>query len=348
MREEWRGGSGMATADVTVRGAGVFGLAVAWACAARGARVRVIDPAGPGAGASGGLVGALCPHVPERWDAVKDFQFRSLRMAGAWWDAVARAGGVDPGYGRIGRLQPLPDAAAVARARARAPEAARRWGDAFAWEVVPAGADPAWEPAAASGLLLRDTLSARISPRRALRALVAAIAARGGEVVAEGPTEGALVLAAGAAGLASEGLGGAVKGQAALLACDGAGRAQIAAPGLYIVPHADGTVAVGSTTERTWEDPAATDGQLDALIARARALCPALAGARVLERWAGLRPRAASGQPLIGPHPHRAGAFIANGGFKIGFGLAPLAGETMADLVLDGADRIPDAFRPVR
>ena len=31
--------------DVTVRGAGIFGLSVAWACALRGASVRVVDPA---------------------------------------------------------------------------------------------------------------------------------------------------------------------------------------------------------------------------------------------------------------------------------------------------------------
>ena len=47
--------------DVTVFGAGIFGLSVAWACQKKGARVRVIDPGGPGAGASGGVVGALEP-----------------------------------------------------------------------------------------------------------------------------------------------------------------------------------------------------------------------------------------------------------------------------------------------
>jgi glycine oxidase len=37
--------------------------------------------------------------------------------------------------------------------------------------------------------------------------------------------------------------------------------------------------------------------------------------------------------------------FIANGGFKIGFGVAPKVAEVMADLVLDGVDRVPVAFR---
>ena len=47
-----------------------------------------------------------------------------------------------------------------------------------------------------------------------------------------------------------------------------------------------------------------------------------------------------------GAAPAARGRFIANGGFKIGFGMAPMVGEVMADLMLDGTDRIPDGFRP--
>ena len=43
--------------------------------------------------------------------------------------------------------------------------------------------------------------------------------------------------------------------------------------------------------------------------------------------------------------PDRPGHFIANGGFKIGFGMAPMVGEVMADLVLEGRDAIPQGFR---
>ena len=46
-------------AEITIRGAGIFGLSVAWACVQRGAVVQVIDPNGPAAGSSGGIVGAL-------------------------------------------------------------------------------------------------------------------------------------------------------------------------------------------------------------------------------------------------------------------------------------------------
>jgi len=44
-------------ADVTILGAGIFGLSIAWACKKRGAKVQVVDPYGAGSGSSGGLVG---------------------------------------------------------------------------------------------------------------------------------------------------------------------------------------------------------------------------------------------------------------------------------------------------
>ena len=115
----------MATADVTVFGAGIFGLACAWACASRGARVRLIDRAGIGAGSSGGLVGALAPHAPENWNAKKQFQLESLLGAEGFWAAVGSAGGVDPGYVREGRIMPAPD---PARAAALVEGAAGDWG----------------------------------------------------------------------------------------------------------------------------------------------------------------------------------------------------------------------------
>tara|TARA_R110000851_G_scaffold206391_2_gene358416 strand:- start:370 stop:531 length:162 start_codon:yes stop_codon:yes gene_type:complete len=49
---------------------------------------------------------------------------------------------------------------------------------------------------------------------------------------------------------------------------------------------------------------------------------------------------------MLGAHPFRPGEFLANGGFKIGFGMAPKVGAIMADLMLDGIDTIPDDFKP--
>ncbi len=334
----------MATVDVTVMGAGVFGLSVAYACARRGAAVRVIDPSGVASGASGGLVGALAPHVPENWNPKKAFQFDSLIMAEGFWAGVSELTGMPTGYCRSGRLQPLADARAVELARARAGTAADLWQGKAVWEVI-TPPDAAWVPPSPSGLVVHDTLSALIHPRRATRALAAAVQALGGAVVSDGPQDGVVVWATGWQGLSELG-GVGVKGQAALLDYDAKGAPQLFADALHIIPHDDGTVAVGSTSEREFDDPVAVDGALEDVLARAVTACPFLAGAPVLERWAGVRPRSRSRAPVLGHHPAREGQFVANGGFKIGFGMAPKAGEVMADLVLDGRDTIPDDFKP--
>ena len=333
----------MATADVTVMGAGVFGLSVAYACARRGAVVRVIDPHGVAAGASGGLVGALAPHVPENWNAKKAFQFESLIMAEAFWGDVAALTGQDVGYARSGRLQPLADDRAVALAQARAETAATLWQGKAIWEVVPT-ADAPWMPPSPTGMVVHDTLSALIHPRRATRALADAVLALGGEVLTEGRAEGKVVWATGWAGMQETG-GNGVKGQAALLDFNAAGQPQLFADALHIIPHGDGTVAIGSTSEREFDDPYGTDDALDDVLTRAYAAFPVLADAPVLERWAGVRPRSKSRAPVLGAHPTRDGEYIANGGFKIGFGMAPKVGAVMAALVLDDDDQIPEGFR---
>jgi glycine oxidase len=46
----------------------------------------------------------------------------------------------------------------------------------------------------------------------------------------------------------------------------------------------------------------------------------------------------------LGRWPGRT-AFVANGGFKIGLGLAPGIAALMADLLLEECDRIPEGLR---
>jgi glycine oxidase len=340
----------MAMVDVTVRGAGIFGLSVAWACALRGASVRVVDPAGPAAGASGGIVGALAPHVPENWNAKKAFQLESLLSAEGFWAEVEAVGGHAPGYIRSGRLQPVADDAALALARQRQDTAAELWQGRARWALIRAE-DQDWAPHSPTGWLIHDTLSALVHPRQACAALVAALAVRGVEIVAEAPEAGQTLWATGVAGLETLNaghprlVGAGIKGQAALLQLDQGGAAQLFADGVHVIPHLDGTVAVGGTTEREYDSPDCTDAQLDAVIAKARAAVPALQDAPVIERWAGLRPRSRSRAPMLGAWPGRPGQYIANGGFKIGFGMAPKVAEVMADLLLEGRDAIPEGFR---
>lgn len=327
--------------EITVAGAGIFGLACAWELLRRGQPVRVVEIAQIGAGASGGHVGALAPHAPENWNPKKQVQLAALIAAADWWAGVAEAGGVDPGYARTGRIQPVPEGA-EARMQDRVAAARAHWPD-WAGLVLTDAPDAALVPHSPSGLWLVDRLTARISPRRAGAALAAAIRARGGEIALGTSAEGPAIWATGAAGLAAFG-GNGVKGQSALLAYDAPDAPQVFADGLHIVPHADGTVAIGSTSERDVTD-LGTDDQLEALIDKARAVCPELRTAPVVDRWAGLRPRATSRAPIVGPWPGRPGHYVANGGFKIGLAMAPVCAEMLADLILDGRDRIPAGFR---
>ena len=347
--------------DLTIMGAGIFGLSCAWEAARRGAQVRVIDPGGIGAGASGGLVGALAPHAPETWKPAKELQLQALLGAADWWAAIEAAGGRPAGHGRTGRLQAIEDDRAVARAEERARNAETLWQGRAHWRIRPA--QGGWEPASPTGLLVDDTLSGRISPRMALDSLAAAITASGGQIerrhAGDTPAEaraagidGPVIWCCGAAGLRAisrdlgRDIGRGEKGQALSLAVDGvADLPQIYAPGLHVIPHADGTVAIGSTSERDYTDPQATDEQLIALHRKAIEAMPRLADAPVVATWAGERPRAVTRTLVLGPWPEQPGHFIANGGFKTGFAMAPLAAGMMIDLVMDGLDRIPDALR---
>lgn len=334
--------------DVSIRGAGIFGLCTAWACVKAGATVEIVDPGGVAAGASGGIVGALAPHVPENWNPKKQFQFESLILADSFWSEVASAGGDDPGYRLAGRVQPVATGG-EALARARAVSAADLWRGKAVWEVVSNAAG--WSVQSPTGLFIRDSLSAHIHPRKACYALAAALAARSVSVVPEpDATAGATLWATGAAGLdalnkvAKRAMGGAIKGQAALLNVNRVGLPQLFADSLHIIPHVDGTVAVGSTTERIFSSATNTDAQLDAVLERACVAVPELRGAEVIGRWAGLRPRARTRAPMLGQWPDCPGHFIANGGFKIGFGMAPKVGQVMARLILEGRNEIPEGF----
>jgi len=298
------------------------------------------------------MVGAMAPHTPDEWNTKKEFQFQSMILARSFWPGVEAISGIATGYARAGRLQAVADERALDFAHARVQTAQELWRGEADWRVVPAADCSSWQPVSATGHLIHDTLSARIAPRRACDSLAGAIRALGGEVVlGDGVAAGKVIWATGYHGLTelTEALGrligNGVKGQALALRHDAQGAPQMFADGLHIVPHDDGTVAIGSTSERYFDVADETDTQLDELHERAVAVCPILHGAPVVARWAGVRPRAKTRSPVLGAWPARAGHFIANGGFKIGFAMAPKVAEVMADLVLDGHNEIPVGFR---
>ena len=339
--------------EFTILGAGIFGLSAAFEALLRGHSVQVIDPGGVAAGASGGIVGALAPHVPENWNAKKEFQFQSLIAAGAFWAKVGEIAQTPTSYARTGRIQPILDDHQLSLAQARHESAKTLWQGQATWEILSQLPSQSWTVPSPTGQYIFDTLTGRIFPRIATQALAQAVRTLGGTINTQGAHRGLLIDARGAAGLIEMAaqldrpIGNAVKGQAALLRASAPEAPQLFTGALHIVPHSNRTVAIGSTSEREFDAAQSTDAQLDALIAKAARLCPALATAPVLERWAGLRPRAKSRAPMIGPHPVTQGAWVMNGGFKIGFGMAPKLATTLLDAIEgDDLSIIPPEFLP--
>ncbi|MEL6217240.1 MAG: FAD-dependent oxidoreductase [Pseudomonadota bacterium] len=355
----------MAAPDVLVIGGGVFGLWCARACLGRGLSVLVADPAA-GAGASGTPVGALAPMSPVGWSPLKALQLEGLLTLPAAVAALEAETGLSAGYARPGRLVALADAAARGRAEAQV-AACGTWGEAGRMEILETPPDPrVLSPEVAEAGVQHDTLTGRIDTEAYLTALRAAVgtgaeirATRcdrlvpGGAVLdGEAVAAGSVVLAAGAETLALAGFDAppGEKGQAAVLAGTlPEGAPVLTGRGQYVVAHGPGRVGVGSTAEKRWETPG-PDAQLNAVIARVRTACPALAEAPVVRRWAGVRPRAPRPGPMVGALPERPNVWVATGGHRIGFALAHLVGEAVAAGLAEAQDgpKLPFCTMPAQ
>lgn len=341
--------------DVIIIGGGVFGLSVARATLAAGLSTLLIDKGEIGQGASYGLLGALLPHMSERWNEKKEFQFNALKRLSEVKVQLEEEVGMSIGYERCGRVVPLGTVDLRERHEVRSKEAERLWNGPETGYF-----HRVYEPSDLDGWLNRDlcvegyafdNFSGRANPRAYCAAAKVSVEKRGGTLLentevadikdvgdsaevtlANGETlsAGVVVLAAGyksfpmlerMTGL--EGLGKGIKGQA-LIAKVGQ------APGLpvlydrkiYVVPHDGGVCAIGSTTEEVWDDENSTDERCDDIWALANNLCPMLKDAEILQRWAGIRPKATKRDPMVGFMPNSKSVFVATGGFKIGFGLA--------------------------
>lgn len=339
-----------------------------------GIQTLLVDANSFGQGASGGLLGALMPHMPDKWSEKKQFQFDALVALEEEVAVLEAATGLSAGYRRAGRLIPLPKPHLRQIALGHSRDAETHWrqgGREFRWHVLDAAPVPGWiDPAAAESGFVLDTLAARVSPRALLKALSSFLAGARHVRLLEGvsvqgidPDRGVVttneddilfgrcILSAGHNSFPildrltldrKSSLGQPIKGQAALLKADvDASLPVIFRDGLYIVPHEGGLVAVGSTSENRFEDPLSTDRQLDDLLAAARSMAPVLAGADVIERWAGLRPKAVDRDPMVGAHPDHPSLIALTGGFKVSFGLA----HRLAEAAVREAVDVPSCFK---
>ena len=370
--------AGQPAVDLLVAGGGVMGLWTALFAARAGLSVRLVERRLIGAGASGGLLGALMPHLPDRWNAKKAFQFDALVSLEGEIAALEAETGLSAGYRRSGRFIPLAKPHNRDIALGHAEDALSVWrapGRSFAFEVLERSPVEGWPSGAAMACgLVHDHLAARLAPRSLLAVLRAALARQPNVSIREGVgiegletatgtarfddgtriAFGHCVLAAGVETFAllaplgpplAKPAGVGVKGQAAFLkvAVDPS-LPVIFADGLYIVPHDNGLVAIGSTSENSFADPHNTDGLLDVLIEKARHMAPVLADAPVAERWAGLRPKAIGREPMVGRHPDHVNVSLMTGGFKVSFGLAHALAREVLNEIEGGTLGVPPSF----
>ena len=104
----------------------------------------------------------------------------------------------------------------------------------------------------------------------------------------------------------------------------------------YLVPRRDGRLLAGSTSENAGFAKSVTAGGISTILQHALQISPAVATLPVVDTWAGLRPRAADGLPVLGPCGEIDGLFYATGHYRNGILLAPLTAELISEAIVTG------------
>ena len=106
----------------------------------------------------------------------------------------------------------------------------------------------------------------------------------------------------------------------------------------YIVPRRDGRILAGSTTEKVGYHASTTPPAMDSLKEMACEIIPNTKSLAVSDQWAGLRPFAADGLPVLGAVHSIEGLFVATGHYRNGILLAPVTAEIAAQSIVDGVE----------
>lgn len=332
--------------SVTVVGAGVIGLSIAWRAARSGWAVRIADPA-LGRGASHVAGGMLAP-LSEGWpgeDGPLEFGAESLRR----WPTFVTDLGVDGLVTARGALTVAFDAADAEDLRTVAEFVSARGHqvDLLSRRDV-RSAEPSVSHSVRLGLLAPSELA--VDNRRVIDALLAAAVAAGVDVTEDRIDDTAslgsdqVVLAAGwaTARVCPSVRVRPVKGEIVRLRSRSGSpvgptrtvRASVNGRSVYLVPRTDGIV-VGATQYEHGDDTTVTVGGLRDLLADAERVFPGVADFEFAEVAAGLRPTSPDNVPLIGRIDDR--TVVATGHGRNGMLLAPLT----ADAVLAELDGSP-------
>ena len=353
--------------DIAVLGAGVIGAASARHLAEAGARVVVIDAAGPAAGASGASDGAVSgaskkPGTLARLATASLLYTRALAAGGmlagafvprpAWYFAtldaeeqalgalIAKLRAIDgPVRTRAdGTAALLPGTGPAVRRLVEIDGEGHMTGYAATAAFLDhPGIERRWPDAVlaiepdGSGVTVA-LASGRLRARAAVVALgLGTLSLFPGLPVR--PRAGQLFIT-------DRGQGGQLPGAltaASYLIAKTEDPIRLPEPPVVIDPLATGQYLIGSSREEHG-DPARVDfATMLALVRRAASVWPALAERRVIRAFAGVRAATVDGLPIVGPLPGAANVIVATGFEGDGICLAALIGREVAAMALERA-----------
>lgn len=117
---------------------------------------------------------------------------------------------------------------------------------------------------------------------------------------------------------------------------------------IYLVPRNDGRILAGATVEYVGFDKTLTAGGFEKILSATIELAPGLAGARVEETWAGLRPDSPDHLPILGP-TDLDGLLIATGHFRGGILLTPITARLLSEWITQQRVSVDwERFSPMR
>lgn len=355
--------------DTVIIGAGILGLWAARYVIGEGRSVCILEKGKVGDGASGGILGALMSHIPDGWNIKKEFQYNALQSLEGELERLQNDTGINAGYRRCGRVMPLAHEGMVSHVESWLRGAKTNWHGLYDMDYLAPGHSwfdsKTWPPVENAPYgASHDNFAARVAPRGVVRALASFVdqngdVRQGCNVVRIDPersevvlgdgsriTAGEIIVANGVeaynllepfmgSGNDNKPLGRGVRGQAVMIEYHHDDTLPILyQDGIYIVPHQNNLMAIGSTSHNVELSdigamPVLFDPADMAFYQKAMALAPMLKHAPIVERWSGIRPRntlvGRGADPWFEKVPGRNNLIALMGGFKITFGIAHVA-----------------------
>lgn len=353
--------------EVLIIGGGVIGLSIARALHKKGAgKIKILERGAVGKESSYAAAGMLAPHAEaDRADEFFHFCSDSNRLYPNFAGELLDETGFDIELEQSGTLYAAFTAADAAEIRRR-----YQWQKkaGLTVEHLTAGAarqiEPFISPDVREALLFPNDW--QVENRKLLTALVKYAEANGIEIVENAAVKNllisdkkiagaetnaqkfyaaAVVLATGAwtslvnAGDFSMPKVKPIRGQ--MIAYQTAKRLferVIYTPRGYLVPRLDGRILIGATVEDVGFNKETTAAGIEFLRDNALEIAPRLANLNVAEKWAGLRPFAADGLPVLGAFPDIENLMIATAHYRNGILLAPLTAEIIADKIVGSVE----------